>query len=98
MKSRNYNSVMVAGVILAAGRSARMGFPKASLPHPPSGTSFLVHLIRTSHSAGLSPAFVVARRGDLGVAEIVRAEAGTLVFNEDPDAGGQLASDRKSVV
>lgn len=80
---------MVAGVILAAGRSSRMGRPKALLTV--SADTFVAHLIRTAREAGLQPVFVIGRRGDQALAdEVERAEAIHLI-NEDPDRG-QLSS------
>ena len=55
---------MFAGVILAAGRSSRMGQPKALLPQTLSGGTFVSHLTRLSVAAGLTPVLVVGRAGD----------------------------------
>ena len=82
---------MIAGVILAAGRSSRMGRPKALLRHVPSGRTFVEHLIRTARSAGLDPVLVVGRRGEQALADEVARHAGWPVLNDDPDLG-QLSS------
>lgn len=82
---------MVGGVILAAGRSTRMGRPKALLRHVPSGHTFVGHLIRISQSAGLDPVLVIGRHGDSRLAEEVGRHGASLVVNETPD-GGQLSS------
>ena len=90
-KRENYNFDMVAGVILSAGRSSRMGRPKALLRHVPSGYTFVGHLIRAARAAGLSPVLVVGRRGDHPLAAEVSHHGGSLVLNDDPDQG-QLSS------
>jgi CTP:molybdopterin cytidylyltransferase MocA len=82
---------MVAGVILAAGRSSRMGRPKALLRHVPSGYTFVGHLIRTARGAGLEPLLVVGRPGDRALASEVDRHGAALVPNIDPDRG-QLSS------
>ena len=51
---------MIAGIILAAGFSSRMGQPKALLPVGPGGVTFVQQLINTLRLAGLDPVIVVA--------------------------------------
>ena len=86
-----YYPGMVAGVILAAGRSSRMGRSKALLRQIQSGHSFVSHLIKVAGGAGLSPILVVGRPED---AELRSAIGGTAaVFIPNPDADrGQLSS------
>ena len=82
---------MTAAVVLAAGRSARMGRPKALLPHIASGSTFLSHLVAAAHAAHELPILVVGRADDLDLqAEVVRRGA---VFVENREASrGQLSS------
>jgi molybdenum cofactor cytidylyltransferase len=47
----------VAGIILAAGESSRLGEPKQLLPW--KGEPLIRHIVRTAHSAGLSQIVVV---------------------------------------
>lgn len=87
MKSRN----LVGGVILAAGRSSRMGGrPKALLPHAP-GHNFVSHLVHISHEAGLSPILVVGRPDHLELRAEVEGLQARFVENTDADRG-QLSS------
>jgi molybdenum cofactor cytidylyltransferase len=87
----------VTGVILAAGRSSRMGRPKALLPAG-EGDTFLSVLIRTLTAGGTGAVLVVTRAGDAALAqEIARAgrqaAAGVRqVENPAADQGGQLSS------
>ncbi len=84
---------MVAGVILAAGYSQRMGRPKALLQVSPAGPTFVRRLIDTLHGAGLETVIVVAGAD----ADLVRAETAglsrpvRLIVNPDPSRG-QLSS------
>jgi len=86
-----------AGVILAAGESARMGSDKALLPWPPhvagqapSNDTFLSAAI-----ASLTPStdfvVVVAGRNEASLAPVVYANGATIVANPDP-ARGQFSS------
>ena len=86
-----------AGVILAAGESARMGSDKALLPWPPqaggqapSKDTFLSAAIA---SLTLSTDFVVvvAGRNEASLAPVVYANGATIVANPDP-ARGQFSS------
>ena len=82
---------MVAGLILAAGESSRMGRPKAFLRHDLTGATFLAHLAGQAGAAGLSPILVVGRVGDV---ELERAaeEAGARFVANPESAHGQLSS------
>ena len=82
---------MVAGIILAAGRSARMGVPKAFL-RTPDGRTFVRRLMLTLRQAGIDSLVVVGRPEDAALREEVEQEAGRYVANADADAGGQLSS------
>ena len=85
-----------AGVILAAGESARMGTDKALLPWPPAteetraGDTFLSAAIRS-----LLPAtdfvLVVVGKNQASLAPVIYAEGASLVVNEDT-ARGQFSS------
>ena len=81
---------MIAAVILAAGRSSRMGRPKALLPHPDAST-FVAHAIRQGRAAALDAIFVVGRENDDELRAEVARELATFVVNPDPERG-QLSS------
>jgi molybdenum cofactor cytidylyltransferase len=85
---------MLAGVILAAGDSTRMGSPKALLLTP-RGTTFVVSIARTFAEAGIDRIFVVTGRDHDRVAAAVStvqlAAPLTIVRNPDPSRG-QLSS------
>ena len=82
---------MVAAVILAAGRSARMGRQKALLQQVHTGTTFVGHLIRTARAARLDPILVIAAAAHQELATEVSRWGGRLLLNEAPDRG-QLSS------
>ena len=81
---------MIAGVLLAAGASSRMGRPKALLEV--GGRTFVRRIVETLRDGGISDTVVVVRTGATAVArEIAAAGLGRLVENPDPDRG-QLSS------
>jgi molybdenum cofactor cytidylyltransferase len=82
---------MVAAVILAAGRSTRMGRAKALLRQRQSGHSFVGHLIRTASGAGLTPVLVVVRGDDIYLQDEIDRYGASAIVNPDSDAG-QLSS------
>jgi molybdenum cofactor cytidylyltransferase len=82
---------VIVSVILAAGRSQRMGRPKALLPHVDGATSFLAYLVRTCRAGGVATVLVVGREEDRALREEVQRAAATLVINPDPERG-QLSS------
>ncbi len=76
---------MIAGIILAAGDSRRMGSPKALLEY--QGETFVARLVRI-FSKFCDPVMVVAGRH---VDQIRAAVSTRVVVNRDPDRG-QLSS------
>jgi CTP:molybdopterin cytidylyltransferase MocA len=87
---------MVPAIILAAGRSSRMGRPKALLTLPSDGATFVGRLVRVLLAAGAADVLVVARPGDDGLETEVRRLAADgcavrLVENAQADRG-QLSS------
>jgi molybdenum cofactor cytidylyltransferase len=79
----------IAPVILAAGNSKRMGYPKALLPL--GEEIFLTRILRIMREAGLArPRLILGRDADLIIARIGDYQADILV-NPDPDRG-QLSS------
>jgi molybdenum cofactor cytidylyltransferase len=88
-----YTASVVPGVILAAGRSERMGRPKALLPSGPDGSTFVRRLAVALCDGGVEEALIVGRPED----EALRAEVLALPvrarYVENPSADeGQLSS------
>src|SRR5687768_16720832 len=83
---------MMAAIILAAGRSTRMGHSKPLLPYGgPGGPSFVAQLVDVLKTSGFSEILVVGRPGDAPL-EAEAAGCGA-TFIENPDADrGQLSS------
>ncbi|HXG56594.1 MAG TPA: nucleotidyltransferase family protein, partial [Vicinamibacterales bacterium] len=82
---------MIAVIILAAGRSTRMGRPKALLPHTDPRTTILAHLIRSAHAAGAGFVLVVGRPDDQAVRMEAEREGAQFVTNPRAE-DGQLSS------
>lgn len=88
-----YNRGMILGIILAAGRSSRMGRSKAMLPCGAGGEPFVRVLARALSAGGAAGVIVVGRPGARELHAEVEAlgmEA-TFVENAGADAG-QLSS------
>jgi molybdenum cofactor cytidylyltransferase len=82
---------VIPALVLAAGRSSRMGRPKATLPL--GGDTFLSRIVRTFLEAGVDDVVVVVGHDAEAIAQSV-AESGVrarLVLNQDYDRG-QLSS------
>lgn len=79
----------VAGVVLAAGRSTRMGRPKALLDA--NGTTFVNRLASALADGGCEPVLVALSRPDGPVAREVALGPGRPVVNPS-GAGGQIGS------
>jgi CTP:molybdopterin cytidylyltransferase MocA len=82
---------VVPALILAAGRSERMGRSKALLACGPNGETFVSRLITSLRNGGADDVLVIGRAGDDALAaEVLRCDAR---FVENPDADrGQLSS------
>jgi molybdenum cofactor cytidylyltransferase len=81
------------GIILAAGESRRMGRPKALLPCPPSGDTFLTQAVRTLHTGGVEEVGVVGRRDDSALRLEVGRQKRPVAYLENLNpALGQLSS------
>ncbi|HUP20534.1 MAG TPA: nucleotidyltransferase family protein [Gemmatimonadota bacterium] len=74
----------VAGVVLAAGRSIRMGQPKALLPV--AGRTFLEHAVAILREGGCDPVLAVVPAGSPGLALEAEGAGGRAVVSPDPDA------------
>jgi len=79
----------VAGLVLAAGRSERMGLAKAALDA--GGVSFAARLARTLGRAGCAPVLVVLRKA-AGAAAGAATEAGGVVVVNRGGKDGQIGS------
>jgi CTP:molybdopterin cytidylyltransferase MocA len=84
---------MIPAVVLAAGKSSRMGRPKALLPVGPHGDTFLTRIIRELRAGGIERIIIVIG----GNADDVRASLPdsdpSLSIVENPDyEQGQLSS------
>jgi molybdenum cofactor cytidylyltransferase len=84
---------MIAGVILAAGRSTRMGRSKALLLAP-CGRTFIARLVDTLEAGGVATPFVVGRSDDEALKAAVESfdSRARWVENPEADSGGQLSS------
>jgi molybdenum cofactor cytidylyltransferase len=83
---------MVPAIILAAGRSSRMGMPKPLLAVRPGGPSFVRALATALVAGGAADALVVGRAGDAPlIEEVGRIERARFIPNPDADRG-QLSS------
>jgi molybdenum cofactor cytidylyltransferase len=83
---------MVHGIVLAAGRSSRMGRPKAALRLGPDGPTFAAAVVRTLRAAGLGRVVVVAGAHPAEVRAAVPVMAGVEVIEHPDWTSGQLGS------
>lgn len=85
---------MLAGIILSAGDSTRMGSPKALLPSP-DGHVFVARIVRTWHAADVRDIVIVTGRHHDAIAAALAHSAPDpfplIVQNVDPSRG-QLSS------
>lgn len=83
--------MLVPALVLAAGRSTRMGRAKAALPI--EGETFLTRILRVFHEAGVSDVVVVLGHDADAIAPLVTASRyrARIVVNRDYDRG-QISS------
>jgi molybdenum cofactor cytidylyltransferase len=79
----------IAPVILAAGDSTRMGYPKALLPL--ANDSFLVRILKTARDAGLPRANIVLGKSAAIIKPHIQDWDANVLINPDPSRG-QLSS------
>ena len=86
-------SIIVPGIVLAAGRSRRMGRAKALLPLGPRGETFVSRIARTLRAGGAADVVVVVGGSGPQVERALRQEAlpPRVAVNRTPDRG-QLSS------
>jgi molybdenum cofactor cytidylyltransferase len=84
---------MIPAIILAAGRSTRMGRPKALLPVHPDGPTFVERIVRTVREGGAADALVIGRPDDTALRREIERLHPLARFVENVDADrGQLSS------
>ena len=76
---------MIVGVILSAGRSERMGSPKALLAY--RGDTFLGHVYRTAVKSSLDQVRVVLGHRPRPIIDALGLPPGEIVLNEGYDRG-----------
>ncbi|MBI2614260.1 MAG: nucleotidyltransferase family protein [Gemmatimonadetes bacterium] len=76
---------MIAGIILAAGESRRMGFPKALLLY--RGKTFLEGVLAAGVAAGLEPSVVVLGPDAFKILNAVDLGTAIVARNERPETG-----------
>jgi len=76
---------MFAAIILAAGASERMGYPKALLPY--RGRPFLAGILEACYAAGIEKRVVVLGYYANKIKEEIDLSEVTVAMNEDLDAG-----------
>ncbi|MGE0359530.1 MAG: NTP transferase domain-containing protein [Vicinamibacterales bacterium] len=82
----------VSGIVLAAGRSARMGRPKAALRLGPDGPTFAAAAVAALHGGGIDRVVVVAGAHPEAVREALSGVEGVEVVEHPDWPSGQLSS------
>ncbi len=84
---------MIPAIVLAAGKSSRMGRPKALLPIGSTGETFLTRILHMLRDGGIQRAFVVIGAEADAVRATLPREDNFLRIVENPDYElGQLSS------
>jgi molybdenum cofactor cytidylyltransferase len=88
----DYDFPVIPAIVLAAGRSSRMGRAKATLPLD-GGDTFLTRIVRTFRDAGVDDVIVVVGHGAEAVAAAFATSGLPARFVVNPDYDrGQLSS------
>ena len=83
---------MIPGIVLAGGRSSRMGRPKALLPIGGNGETFFDRVTRTLLDAGLDHVVVVVGADAEAIRAAVAPRAGVRIVDNPDHERGQLTS------
>ena len=83
---------MIPGIVLAGGKSSRMGRPKALLPIGSSGETFLDRVTRTLLDAGLDDVIVVVGADAAAIRAGARTQSGVRIVDNPDYEQGQLTS------
>ena len=75
---------MIPAIILAAGRSARMGRSKALLINPATGATFVATIVATLIEGGADDVLVVTRPEDAALVDELDRIAGHVRIVERP--------------
>jgi len=76
---------MICAVVLAAGRSRRMGTQKLILPY--AGSTVIGHIVEQLADSALGRTYVVVASDQAEVADAVSGHPVEVVVNPDPDSG-----------
>jgi molybdenum cofactor cytidylyltransferase len=79
----------IAPVILAAGDSTRMGYPKALLPF--GNEIFLTHILKILQNAGMARPRIILGKASRKIEPCIHKWPADILINKDPDRG-QLSS------
>ena len=83
---------MIPGIVLAGGKSSRMGRPKALLPIGSSGETFFDRVTRTLLDAGVEQVVVVVGADALAIRAGARPRQGVRIVDNPDYELGQLTS------
>ena len=83
---------MLPGVVLAGGKSSRMGRPKALLPTTQSGETFLDRITRTLLEGGVDRVLVVVGADAAAIAANATPHPSVTILNNPDWEQGQLTS------
>lgn len=83
---------MISGIVLAGGKSSRMGRPKALLPIGSRGETFFDRVTRTLIDAGIEDVVVVVGADGIAIRAGVRPRTGVRIVDNPDYEQGQLTS------
>ena len=83
---------MIPGIVLAGGKSSRMGRPKALLPIGSAGETFLDRVTRTLLDAGIEDVIVVVGADAVAIRAGARPRTGVRIVDNPDYQEGQLTS------
>lgn len=83
---------MISGIVLAGGKSSRMGQPKALLPIRSAGETFFDRVTRTLLDAGIEDVIVVVGADAVAIRAGTRPRTGVRIVDNADYEQGQLTS------